>query len=248
MLRTAPKAFGAILATRSEPAFHRRRAGKVDLRDVRMFSLCDLKNDRINGQELKESLTPRMAAPQDVTQILINWQEGDTDAAEKLMPLVYEELRRLARNYLARERADHTLQATALVHEAYLRLVDDRKVSWQNRAHFFGIAARLMRRILVDYARAHNAAKRGGLEEKLSLDEAREIATGNAIEVVALDSALQTFAESYPRKSEVVELKFFGGLDAKEISQVLQVSEKTVLRDWNFAKLWLCRELSAHAA
>jgi len=105
-----------------------------------------------------------------------------------------------------------------------------------------------MRRILVDYARAHNAAKRGGLEEKLSLDEAREIATGNAIEVVALDSALQTFAESYPRKSEVVELKFFGGLDAKEISQVLQVSEKTVLRDWNFAKLWLCRELSAHAA
>jgi len=111
MLRTAPKAFGAILATRSEPAFHRRRAGKVDLRDVRMFSLCDLKNDRINGQELKESLTPRMAAPQDVTQILINWQEGDTDAAEKLMPLVYEELRRLARNYLARERADHTLRS-----------------------------------------------------------------------------------------------------------------------------------------
>jgi RNA polymerase sigma factor (TIGR02999 family) len=189
-----------------------------------------------------------MTAPQDVTQILINWQEGDTDVAEKLMPLVYEELRRLARNYLSRERADHTLQATALVHEAYLRLVDDRKVSWQNRAHFFGIAARLMRRILVDHARAHNAAKRGGLEEKLSLDEAREIAAGGAVEIVALDSALQSFAQTYPRKSEVVELKFFGGLDAREISQVLQVSEKTVLRDWNFAKLWLCRELSAHAA
>jgi RNA polymerase sigma factor (TIGR02999 family) len=189
-----------------------------------------------------------MIAPQDVTQILVNWQEGDTDATEKLMPLVYEELRRLARNYLARERADHTLQATALVHEAYLRLVDNKKVSWQNRAHFFGIAARLMRRILVDHARAHNAAKRGGLEEKLSLDEAREIATGSAVEIVALDSALQSFAESYPRKSEVVELKFFGGLDAKEISQVLRVSEKTVLRDWNFAKLWLCRELSENAA
>ena len=189
-----------------------------------------------------------MTSPQDVTQILINWQEGDSDAAQKLMPLVYEELRRLARNYLARERSDHTLQATALVHEAYLRLVDDKKVSWQNRAHFFGIAARLMRQILVDHARAHNAAKRGGLEQKLSLDEAREIATGGAVEIVALDSALQTFGQSYPRKSEVVELKFFGGLDAREISQVLQVSEKTVLRDWNFAKLWLCRELTENAA
>jgi len=184
----------------------------------------------------------------DVTQILKDWSGGDAAAPEKLMPLVYEELRRLARNYIARERADHTLQATALVHEAYLRMVDEKRVSWQNRAHFYGMAARLMRRILVDHARAHNAAKRGGLEQKLILDEARDLPTKNAVELVALDGALENFAHTYPRKSEVVELKFFGGLDTKEISEVLQVSEKTVLRDWNFAKLWLCRELNEHAA
>lgn len=184
----------------------------------------------------------------DVTMLLKNWQEGDPSASAQLMPLVYEELRRLARNYLQRERADHTLQATALVHEAYLKLIDDQNVTWKDRAHFYGIAARLMRRILVEHARAHNAAKRGGLEQKLTLDEARNLPTKGAVELVALDSALQDFAQSYPRKSEVVELKFFGGLDTKEISEVLQMSEKTVLRDWNFAKLWLCRELSAHAA
>ena len=187
-------------------------------------------------------------SPQDVTLILKNWQAGDASAPEKLMPLVYEELRRLARSYLARERADHTLQATALVHEAYLHLVDDTLVTWKDRAHFYGIAARLMRRILVDHARAHNAAKRGGLEQKLTLDEARDLPTRNAIELVELDGALENFAQTYPRKSEVVELKFFGGLDTKQISEVLQVSEKTVLRDWSFAKLWLCRELGAHAA
>ena len=187
-------------------------------------------------------------SPQDVTQILKGWQEGDSDAAAKLMPLVYEELRRLARNYLQRERADHTLQATALVHEAYLRLVDDKSVTWKDRAHFYGIAARLMRRILVDHARAHNAAKRGGLEQKVTLDEARDLPTKNAVELVALDGALESFAQTYPRKSEVVELKFFGGLDMKQISKVLEVSEKTVLRDWNFAKLWLCRALTQNAA
>lgn len=187
-------------------------------------------------------------SPQDVTLILKNWQAGDANAPSKLMPLVYEELRRLARNYLARERGDHTLQATALVHEAYLRLVDDNSVTWKDRAHFYGIAARLMRRILVDHARAHNAAKRGGLEQKVTLDEARDLPTREAVELVALDGALESFAQTYPRKSEVVELKFFGGLDMKEISKVLEVSEKTVLRDWNFAKLWLCRELNEHAA
>jgi RNA polymerase sigma factor (TIGR02999 family) len=184
----------------------------------------------------------------DVTQILKNWTDGDSAAPDKLMPLVYEELRRLARNHLARERGDHTLQATALVHEAYLRLVDDSRVDWKNRAHFYGMAARLMRRILVDHARAHNAAKRGGLEQKVVLDEAHELPTKGAVELVALDGALESFAQDYPRKSEVVELKFFGGLDAKEISEVLQVSEKTVLRDWNFAKLWLCRALTQNAA
>jgi RNA polymerase sigma factor (TIGR02999 family) len=163
------------------------------------------------------------------------------------MPLVYDELRRLAREYLRRERGDHTLQATALVHEAYLRMIDEKRVSWQNRAHFYGIAARLMRQILVEHARAHNAAKRGGGAQKFSLDEAREVLHNDKTDLVALDGALQAFAQSYPRKSEVVELKFFGGLEAREIAEVLQVSEKTVLRDWSFAKLWLSRELSSAA-
>jgi RNA polymerase sigma factor (TIGR02999 family) len=184
----------------------------------------------------------------DVTQILMDWSGGDAAAPDKLMPLVYEELRRLARNYLARERSDHTLQATALVHEAYLHLADETRLTWKDRAHFYGIAARLMRRILVDHARAHKAEKRGGLEQKLSLDEARELPTKQDVDLVELNGALENFAHDYPRKSEVVELKFFGGLDAKEISEVLQVSEKTVLRDWNFAKLWLCRALTQNAA
>jgi len=184
----------------------------------------------------------------DVTQILLDWSKGDATAPDKLMPFVYEELRRLARNYLARERADHTLQATALVHEAYLRLADETRLSWKDRAHFYGIAARLMRRILVDHARAHKAAKRGGLDQKLSLDEARELPTKTDVDLVELNGALEDFSHHYPRKSEVVELRFFGGLETKEISEVLQVSEKTVLRDWNFAKLWLCRALTQNAA
>jgi RNA polymerase sigma factor (TIGR02999 family) len=189
-----------------------------------------------------------MAATHDITRILKDWSSGDAQAAARWMPLVYEELRGLARNYLARERGDHTLQATALVHEAYLRLVNDTGVNWKDRAHFYGVAARLMRQILVDHARAHNAARRGGLQTKLTLDEARELPGEKTVEIVALDSALENFAQTYPRKSQVVELKFFGGLGAKEIAEVLQVSEKTVLRDWNFAKLWLCRELSQDAA
>jgi RNA polymerase sigma factor (TIGR02999 family) len=190
--------------------------------------------------------TPRDFEPaHDVTQILKDWSEGSEEASARLMPLVYEELRRLAREYIRRERADHTLQATALVHEAYLRMVDEKNVTWKDRAHFYGIAARLMRRILVDHARAHNAAKRGGLERKFTLDEARDLPAPGPTDLVALDGALEDFAKTYPRKSEVVELKFFGGLEANEIAEVLQVSEKTVLRDWSFAKLWLCRELNA---
>jgi RNA polymerase sigma factor (TIGR02999 family) len=184
----------------------------------------------------------------DITRMLKDWSGGDPNAAARLMPFVYEELRGLARSYLARERGDHTLQATALVHEAYLRLTGDAEMSWKDRAHFYGVAARLMRQILVDHARAHNAAKRGGLQIKLTLDEAQELPTEGEVEIVALDGALQNFAQTYPRKSQVVELKFFGGLDAKQIAEVLQVSEKTVLRDWGFAKLWLCRELSQNAA
>jgi RNA polymerase sigma-70 factor, ECF subfamily len=183
----------------------------------------------------------------EVTQILNDWRAGDAQAADKLMPLVYDELRRLARDYLRRERVDHTLQPTALVHEAYVRLVDDKRVSWQNRAHFYGIAARLMRRILVDHARARNAIKRGGLVQKVPLDEARDLPPAATNDLVALDSALEDLAKTYPRKSEVVELKFFGGLEADEIAEVLQVSPKTVLRDWQFAKLWLCRELAGAA-
>ncbi|MEY2512312.1 MAG: hypothetical protein QOE26_3075 [Verrucomicrobiota bacterium] len=183
--------------------------------------------------------------PHDVTQILKDWSDGSEEASARLMPLVYDELRRLAREYLRRERSDHTLQATALVHEAYLRMVDEKGLNWKNRAHFYGIAARLMRRILVDHARAHNAGKRGGLEQKLALDEARDLPAPGATDLVALDGALENLAKTYPRKSEVVELKFFGGLEANEIAEVLQVSEKTVLRDWSFAKVWLCRELSA---
>ena len=189
-----------------------------------------------------------MTDTRDITRILKDWSSGDASAATRLMPLVYEELRGLARTYLGRERRDHTLQATALVHEAYLRLVDDTGLTWKDRAHFYGVAARLMRQILVDHARAHNAAKRGGLQTKLTLDEAHELPGEKTVEIVALDSALENFAQAYPRKGQVVELKFFGGLDAKEIAEVLKVSEKTVLRDWNFAKLWLCRELSQNAA
>jgi len=189
-----------------------------------------------------------MPPTQEITRILKDWSAGDADAAAKLMPIVYEELRSLARNYLARERGDHTLQATALVHEAYLRLAGDSVMSWGDRAHFYGVAARLMRQVLVDHARAHNAGKRGGLQTKLTLDEARELPGEKPVEIVALDSALENFAQTYPRKCQVVELKFFGGLEAKEIAEVLKVSEKTILRDWNFAKLWLCRELSQNAA
>jgi RNA polymerase sigma factor (TIGR02999 family) len=181
---------------------------------------------------------------QDVTQILQEFSAGDKNAAEKLMPLVYQELRRLAQNYLSRERPDHTLQATALVHEAYLRLVDQTRVNWQSRAHFCGVAAQLMRRILLEHARAHMAAKRGGELRKIYLDETRELAQEQAPDLIALDDALKSFARVYPRESEVVELKFFGGMDAKSIAEVLNVSTKTISRDWNFAKLWLCRELT----
>jgi RNA polymerase sigma factor (TIGR02999 family) len=191
-----------------------------------------------------------LGAPGDVTALLLRWQDAADEAAPaELMPLVYEELRRVARSYLRRERDDHTLQPTALVHEAYLRLVDDSKVSWQDRAHFFGIAARLMRQILVQHARAHDAAKRGGPGQlKLSLEQAPELATDCAVELVALDDALVDFTKIYPRKSKVVELKFFGGMEAKQISEALQISVKTVTRDWNFARLWLSRQLRNDAA
>ncbi len=185
------------------------------------------------------------SASHEVTEILRQWGEGDAHASDRLMPLVYDELRRLARSYLRQERGGHTLQPTALVHEAYLRMVGQREVDWKSRAHFFSIAARLMRRILVDHARARNAEKRGGGVELVSLDAMNEPSEEPAFELVALDGALEELAKEYPRQSQVVELRFFGGLEAREIAGMLRVSEKTILRDWNFAKLWLLRALSA---
>ena len=180
----------------------------------------------------------------DVTRCLLAEAAGDPAATERLMPVVYAELRRTAAAYLRRERADHTLQPTALVHEAYLRLVDQSRVTWQNRAHFRAVAAQLMRRVLLEHARSHGAAKRGGNLQKLYLEETRELSSSRPPDLLALDEALQGLAGTYPRESKVVEMKFFGGLEAKEIAEVLDVSEKTVLRDWRFAKMWLSRELA----
>ena len=189
-----------------------------------------------------------IATRTDATQILKEWSEGDKDAPARLMPLIYEELRRRAAEYLRHERPDHTLQATALVHEAYLKLIDQNRVDWKTRAHFCGVAAQLMRRVLMEHARGHNAEKRGGKLEKLYLDETHELSDERAPDLIALDDALKSFTSTYPREGEVVELKFFGGLKASEIAEVLDVSQKTVLRDWNFAKLWLRRELAEGSA
>lgn len=181
----------------------------------------------------------------DVTRLLQAWHEGDDAAASQLMPLVYDELRRLARSFLRQERTGHTLQPTALVHEAYLRLVDDTQIEWKGRAHFFSVAARSMRRILVDHARARKATKRGGAAEKIPLEHAGELPVTHDVDLVRLDDAMESLARTYPRQCEVVELRFFGGLESREIADVLQVSEKTILRDWNFAKLFLLREMAA---
>ena len=179
----------------------------------------------------------------EVTQILRAWNQGDLEAPAQLMPLVYEELRRRAAACLHRERSDHTLQPTALVHEAYIKLVGQNRAQWKNRAHFCSVAAQLMRRILVKYAEARNADKRGGQMRKLYLDETRELAQESTPDLLALNEALKSLAVSHPRESEIVELKFFGGLNAKEIGEVLKISTKTVLRDWQFAKAWLNRQL-----
>jgi RNA polymerase sigma factor (TIGR02999 family) len=182
-------------------------------------------------------------ARQEVTQVLLSWNERDANAAERLMPLVYDELRRLARSYLQRERSDHTLQATGLVHEAYLRLVDQSTTSWQNRAHFFSVAAQVMRRILVDHARARQAAKRGGVREKLQFDEEIAAAEERAVDLISLDDALQNLVTFDDRKSRIVELRFFGGLTIEEIAEVLEISPRTIRREWRLAKAWLRREI-----
>ena len=180
----------------------------------------------------------------EVTQLLLAWSQGEQAALDKLIPLVTAELRRLADHYMGGERPDHTLQTTALVNEAYLRLVDSRRVRWQNRAHFFALSAQLMRRILVDFARTRNYQKRAGKAERVPLDEALVMSQERERDLVALDEALKTLAATDPRKSQVVELRFFGGLSVDETAEVLKVSPDTVLRDWRLAKVWLYRELN----
>jgi len=180
----------------------------------------------------------------DVTQLLSDLQNGRTGAAEDLLPLVYQELRRIAGSYMRRERSDHTLQATALVHEAYLQLVDQTRVDWKNRAHFFGVAAQLMRRILVEHARAHHAQKRGGNAAKLSLDEVINHFPGREITLVALDDSLKELERLDERQSKIVELRFFGGLTTEEIAEVLSISTATVEREWRSARAWLYSQLS----
>lgn len=180
----------------------------------------------------------------EVTRILHEWSDGDSDAPARLMPLVYDELRQQARNYLAKERGAQTLQPTALVHEAYLRLVDQTRVNWQNRAHFFGIASNMMRRILIDHARAHATEKRGGAAIRLSIDDVQIPLEQRAADFLALDEALKELAKLDERKVRVVEMRFFGGLTDEEIAEVLGVTSRTVWRDWRAARLWLYRELS----
>jgi RNA polymerase sigma factor (TIGR02999 family) len=180
---------------------------------------------------------------QDVTQLLGRWQGGDREALNALTPLVYNELRRLAQSYINRERPNHTLQGTALVHEAYLRLIDQRQVEWRSRNHFFALAAELIRRILVDHARAKVAAKRGGRNVKLSFEDAVEPAVNEDLDLVALDDALQLLARTDPQQSRIVELRYFAGLKIEETAEVLQISPATVKRDWTVAKAFLKREM-----
>ena len=187
-------------------------------------------------------------SPQQMTQLLQAWGQGEDEALEKLIPLVHQELRRLARRYMFGERAGHTLQATALVNEAYVKLLGCQKVAWQNRAHFFAISAQVMRRILVDSARARGYQKRGGGIPKVTLDECLIGPKEKGTDLVALDDALKALAAVDPRKGRVVELRFFGGLSAQETATVLKVSPDTVLRDWRLAKAWLAREMGKAAA
>jgi RNA polymerase sigma factor (TIGR02999 family) len=184
----------------------------------------------------------------DVTHVLRAWGQGDEDALGRLMPLVQQELHRRAHRYMSREEPDHTLQTTALVNEVYLRLVDITQVSWQDRAHFFAISARMMRRILTDFARSRNCEKRGGAALHVSFDEALKVSQGQGAEIMAIDEALVALAALDARKSHVVELRFFGGLSVEETAEVLKVSPETVKRDWRFARSWLHRALGGGKA
>lgn len=185
------------------------------------------------------------AHSEDVTVLLSQLTQDDEGAAAKLIPLVYDELRRLARSYMTRERPDHTLQATALVHEAYLKLVEQRSVQWQSRAHFFGIAAQLMRRILIDHARGHLREKRDGGQRAISMDDALAFAPEQSMELLRLDESLERLAKMDARQAKIVELRFFGGLTVEQTAELMGISEKTVKRDWSVAKAWLHGDLKA---
>ena len=182
-------------------------------------------------------------SPKEITQLLIDWRNGDKAAVDQLMPLVYDELRRLASNFFRRERVNHTLQPTALVHEAYLHLMGQSEVGWQNRAHFFGAAAQLMRHILIDHARTHNAAKRGGGDIRVSLKEELAATEQREVDLIALDAALDELAALDEQQGRIVEMRFFGGLSIEETAEVLAISPATVKREWSAAKAWLYREM-----
>jgi RNA polymerase sigma factor (TIGR02999 family) len=191
---------------------------------------------------------PDSRSPEEVTELLRAWSRGDQAAFDQLAPVVYSELRRLARRYMSRERPDHTLQPTALVHEVYMRLAEFHNLEWKNRIHFFAISAQVMRRVLVDFARSRERRKRGGPSPRLSLDCAANLGVQHDAALLALDDALNALAAEDARKCQVVEMKFFGGLSNEEIAQSLQVSADTVGRDWKLAKLWLLRELGAKSS
>jgi RNA polymerase sigma factor (TIGR02999 family) len=185
-----------------------------------------------------------MPPQSDATELLVAWSSGDESAFDRLVPLVHQELRVLARSYMRRERSGHTLQATALVNEAYIRLIDVNRVQWQNRTHFLAVAAQTMRRILVEFARQRRRQKRGGAAIRVTIDDAMDVAQDSSADLVALSDALSALAAFDPRMSQVVELRFFGGLTVQETAEVLNVSPETVMRDWKTAKAWLLRELS----
>lgn len=183
-------------------------------------------------------------SPQDVTQLLVSWSHGDQAALDQLVPLVYDELHRKAHFYMRQERPDHSLQTTALVNEVYMRLIDAKAITFNDRAHFLAVCANMMRRILVDHARSRQQLKRGGEFQKVALDDALMVAQQSSVDLTALDEVLQKLAQLAPRKAQVVELRYFGGLTVKETATVLKVSEDTVMDDWKFAKAWLLKELS----
>lgn len=188
-----------------------------------------------------------MIAPTDFTQLLRDWRNGDKAALDRMTPILYDELRRLARHFLSSERPDHTLQPTALVHEAYLRLVDQRAVDWQNRAHFLGVAASMMRRVLINHARASQAAKREGFTKAVALEDALGVFTNPQVDLLELNSALQQLAEIDPQQGRVVELRYFGGLTIEETAEVMGISPATVKREWGTAKLWLLKKIEGPA-